>query len=219
MLVGPFHEAQMEKGSRLNRVLEEVIHDFVRNPETLLWGQSHINSVINERFIWAAERQQDEWGTLKEMSRHPQVDPARVLAVLDVAEFRKTHNRLEAGLRLRQEPGDDTPVLEGYLYATRTEVPLGKARWFSWPLVGEEPLKERVGAALRALVNTPKNLESAEQWTLDEIFDYRCSFREQCSAKIAADELVQKYPDSEPAILFKANSTVLPDLKLAHLCL
>ena len=131
VLVGPFHEAQMEKGSRLNRVLEEVIHDFVRNPETLLGGQSHIHSVINERFIWVAERQQDEWGTLKEMSRHPQVDPARVLAVLDVAEFRKTHNRLEAGLRLHQEPGDDTPVLEGYLYATRTEVPLGKARWFS----------------------------------------------------------------------------------------
>ena len=66
---------------------------------------------------------------------------------------------MEVGLRLKDKGGDEYPILEGYLYVSRNDLPVGKARWFELPLFGDEPLKQRVGAALFAIINRTRKLE------------------------------------------------------------
>ena len=45
------------------------------------------------------------------------------------------------------------------------------ARWFAWPLVGDEEIYQRRQAAIRTLLNSSINIESKNHWTLDEILN------------------------------------------------
>ena len=83
---------------------------------------------------------------------------------------------MEVGLRIKDKAEQGYQILEGYLYVARRNILLGKARWFEWPLVGDEPLKQRVEAAIYAIVNETRNLGINEKWVIEDIDDYRCSF-------------------------------------------
>ena len=176
VIVGPFYEAQKEKEFENYIILEQVIQDFVKTPRKFIGEKSNIKSIINERFIWESQRKQGEWGALKEMARELTVDPVRVSSVLDAGLHRKKHKRMEVGLRIKDKAEQGYQILEGYLYVARRNIPLGKARWFEWPLVGDEPLKQRVEAAIYAIVNETRNLGINEKWVIEDIDDYRCSF-------------------------------------------
>ena len=89
VIVGPFYEAQNEKEFENYSVLEQVIRDFVKTPRKFIGEKSNIKSIINERFIWESQRQQGEWGALKEMARESTVDPVRVSSVLDAGLHQK----------------------------------------------------------------------------------------------------------------------------------
>ena len=212
VIVGPFYEAQKEKEFENYIILEQVIQDFVKTPRNFIGEKSNIKSIINERFIWESQRQQGEWGALKEMARESTVDPVRVSSVLDAGLHRKKHKRMEVGLRIKDKAEQGYQILEGYLYVARRNIPLSKARWFEWLLVGDEPLKQRVESAIKTLVNKTQSMNTKEKWTIDEIIDYRCfvdyrrlisSNNGICAKKLVSNELIKKYPNSEPSIFMK----------------
>ena len=64
-------------------------HQDCQDSTKLHWKKSNIKPIINERFIWESQRQQGEWGALKEMARESTVDPVRVSSVLDAGLHRK----------------------------------------------------------------------------------------------------------------------------------
>ena len=113
------------------------------------------------------------------MARESTVDPVRVASVFDVGLHRKKHKRMEVGLRIKYKAEQGHQILKGYLYVARTNISLGKARWFEWPLVGDEPLKQRVEAAIYAIVNETRNLGINEKSVIEDIDDYRCSISKE----------------------------------------